>query len=76
MNGIAEHALVVLTRDLPDARLRAGDIGTIVFCYPDADAYEVEFSIAGRAPLDPLTVTGEDVRPLAAGEILHARATS
>ncbi len=27
---IKEHDVVVLTQDLPDVRLRAGDVGTVV----------------------------------------------
>ena len=39
---------VVLVRDLPEAGLRAGDVGTVVWVY-GREALEVEFvTIAGR----------------------------
>ena len=38
-----EHDVVALTQDLPAENLRRGDVGAIVHCYPDNDAYEVEF---------------------------------
>lgn len=40
---IAEHDIVALTQDRPDVGLRVGDVGTIVHCYANAAAYEVEF---------------------------------
>ena len=40
---IKEHDCIVLTRDLPDARLRAGDVGTVVHIHRGGAAYEVEF---------------------------------
>ena len=44
-----EKDLVVLTRDVLDRGLRAGDIGTIVLVYREGAGYEVEFStLAGR----------------------------
>jgi hypothetical protein len=61
-----------LRRDLPDVRLRAGDIGAVVHRYGSA-GYEVEFVAGGGDTVAVLTLTESDVRPLAAGEILHAR---
>ena len=38
-----EHDRVVLTDDICDTDLKAGDLGTIVHIYPNAEAFEVEF---------------------------------
>jgi hypothetical protein len=52
---------VVLTRDLPDAGLKSGDLGTIVEVLPP-DAYEVEFlTISGRTGA-VVTINGDDLR--------------
>jgi hypothetical protein len=60
---------VVLTRDVPEARLRSGDIGAIV----DDDGsgrYEVRF-VAGGRTVAVVELTDADVRRLADAEILH-----
>jgi hypothetical protein len=67
-----ELELVVLTRDMPEHRLRAGDVGTVVHSYR-AGAYEVEFVSAGGETLAVLTVTEDDVRAMDQREILHVR---
>ena len=64
---------VVLTRDVPDHGLAEGDLGTVVFRYPDGKAYEVEFMTGSGATVAVLTLDGDEVRSLADGEILHAR---
>ena len=38
-----EHDRVVLTADLAETALKAGDVGTVVHVYPNAAAFEVEF---------------------------------
>jgi hypothetical protein len=68
-----ELDLVVLTHDIPSHQLQKDDVGTIVHVYAD-NAYEVEFVTAEGATVAVLTLDGSDVRPLAAREILHARA--
>jgi hypothetical protein len=40
---IKEHERVVLTVAVPDERLEAGDVGTVVHVYRDGQANEVEF---------------------------------
>lgn len=64
---------VVLTVDLPDHRLRAGDLGTIVHIYPSGERYELEvFTVTGKT-LDVITVTRDQIRPLSDREVMHAR---
>ena len=74
MARILELDLVALRRDIPEHRLTAGDLGTIVFRYPSAEAFEVEFVTAAGETLAVLTLEAGDIRPLGAREILHARA--
>ena len=71
---IHELDSVVLTRDLPEHGLTPGDVGTVVFRYPDGGAFEVEFVTAEGKTLAVMTLGRKEVRPLRAGEILHVRA--
>jgi hypothetical protein len=68
-----EIETVVLTRDLPEHRLEAGDIGTIVHRYPDGNGFEIEFVSAAGGTVAVLTLKPSDIRPLEGSEILHAR---
>jgi len=70
---ITELDTVVLTRDVPEHRLAEGDLGTVVFPYPDGGAYEVEFITGDGMTVAVLTLEESDIRPLADGEIRHAR---
>jgi Domain of unknown function (DUF4926) len=46
---INEHDCVVLTQDLPNEKLKAGDIGTVVHTHQGGAGYEVEFiTLAGE----------------------------
>ena len=63
---------VVLTRDLPDAGLRAGDLGAVVQVY-SADALEVEFATASGRTQALVTVGAQDVRPVRDDDLLAVR---
>ena len=67
-----ELEIVVLTHDVPSSGLRAGDVGAVVHRYP-AVGYEVEFVSGAGTTLAVLTLCEDDLRPLAAEEILHVR---
>jgi hypothetical protein len=67
---------VVLKRDLPKHGLAAGDLGTVVFCYPDERGLEVEFLTGDGETLAVLTLDEGDLRKTGRGEILHVRALS
>ena len=41
---IHELDRVALTAPVPEARLEAGDVGTIVHAYADGRAFEIEFT--------------------------------
>ncbi|MEX2174470.1 MAG: DUF4926 domain-containing protein [Pirellulaceae bacterium] len=68
-----EHDLTVLTRDLSEQHLLAGDVGTIVHAYPQGGSWEVEFMAADGRTIAVLTLTAADIRPQHADEILHVR---
>ena len=70
---IRELDLVALARDVPEHGLQSGDVGTVVHCYEDGAALEVEFVTAGGKTLAVLTLDSVDVRPMQSGQILHVR---
>ncbi len=70
---IKEHDCVVLTADLPDEKLAAGDVGTVVHLHKDGKAYEVEFVTLTGQTIAVVTVEKADVRPVGKREITHAR---
>lgn len=70
---IRELDTVVLTRDFPEHGLREGDVGAVVHWYSDREAFEVEFVTAEGKTVAVLTLAKGDIRPMASGEILHAR---
>lgn len=69
---IKEHDLVVLTRDIRESALRAGDVGAVVGLH-EGGGYEVEFGSATGGTLAVLTLTDTDLRPMSGAEILHVR---
>ena len=71
---IREHERAVLTADLPQYGLQAGDVGVVVHIYRDGLAYEIEFFTLAGATLDVVTVEADQVRPVNARDVLHVRA--
>ena len=69
---IAELDLVALTRDLPESRLAAGDVGTVVHRHGH-EGYEVEFVTGEGDTLAVVSLLPADVRLLEDNDILHAR---
>ncbi|NOT00327.1 MAG: DUF4926 domain-containing protein [Phycisphaerales bacterium] len=69
---ITELESVVLTVDLPDHRLRQGDIGTVVLNHANR-GYEVEFVTLGGETLAVVSLAPEQLRPVGHGEIAHVR---
>jgi hypothetical protein len=72
---IAEHSLVILDCDPPHEKLGRGDVGTVVHVYKGARGYEVEFVDGSGRTLALVAVGADNVRPLVAGELLHAGRT-
>ena len=68
-----ELASAVLTVDLPEHGLSAGDIGTIVLLH-GREGYEVEFVTLEGEPLAVVSLSADQLRPVEPREIAHARA--
>jgi hypothetical protein len=73
---IPEHERAVLTADLPEHGLKAGDVGTVVHIYHDGAAYEIEFFTLDGRTLDVVTVEAEHVRSVSSRDVLHVRERS
>lgn len=69
---ISELDTVVLTIDLPEHRLRAGDIGTVVLVH-DHHGYEVEFIALDGDTVAVVSLSPSQVRQVGHGEMPHAR---
>lgn len=64
--------VIVLGRDLPDVRLKRGDLGTIVEIYKPG-VFDIEFQTMDGRALAVVTLTDGDVRQAADDEILSVR---
>ena len=70
---IKEHDCVVLTRDLPDENLKAGDVGAVVHIHKAVAAYEVEFVTFTGRTIAVATVEASQLRPVGKRDISHVR---
>lgn len=70
---IKEHDCVVLTKDLPEEALQAGDIGTVVHIHDGGAGYEVEFMTLAGETIAVATLLAAQVRPCARRDIAHVR---
>lgn len=70
---IHELDTVVLFHDIDEHGLKKGDVGSVVHCYENGAAFEVEFVTSGGETIALLTLTQEDIRPMQGREILHVR---
>jgi len=70
---IQELDTVILTRDIPQQKLRKGDVGTVVLVQRDGAAYEVEFVMLGGETLALVTLPADAVRAITGREIAHVR---
>ncbi len=73
---INELDTVVLKHDVTEHGLTEGDIGVVVHCYVDGNAYEVEFATAEGKTIAVLTLNADDIRAMKEKEILHVREVS
>jgi len=69
-----ELETAILTTDLPEHGLKAGDIGTIVLVHQDSAGYEVEFTTLGGNTVAVVSLVRNQLRPIGSDEIAHARA--
>lgn len=70
---IQELDTIVLTRDVPQKKLRKGDLGAVVLVHAHNAAYEVEFVTLGGDTLAVVTLPADAVRAATGREIAHAR---
>jgi Domain of unknown function (DUF4926) len=63
---------VVLTRDIPEAGLRQGDLGAVVHVH-GPDALEVEFVAASGRTQAVLTLAARDVRAVDDQDLIAVR---
>ena len=69
-----EFERVVLTRELPEEGLVAGDVGTVVHVYGAGEGFEVEFLTPSGRTVAVATLAASDVREAGEREVLHVRA--
>lgn len=67
-----ELETVVLTRDIPEHALKAGDLGAVVGVYPP-DGIEVEFVTAGGETQAVLTLRTSDIRKVGPQDMVAVR---
>ncbi len=68
-----EHAVVVLTVDLPEHHLQTGDVGTVVYAPGQGDEYLVEFvTVTGRT-IAVVPVREAQLRLASEDDAFHAR---
>ena len=70
---LEEHDRIVLTDDVADPDLKAGDVGTIVHVHRDGEALEVEFLTLDGHTAAVATVSSSQVRPVSGADITHAQ---
>jgi hypothetical protein len=70
---IHKHACVVLTQDIPDDGLKAGDVGTVVHIHRDAAAYEIEFMTLTGRTVAVVTVLPDQLLPVSSRDVNHVR---
>ena len=70
---IDELDCVVLTTNIPEHGLTAGDIGTVVMVHEAGRGFEVEFVTLDGETLAVASLSAAQIRPVAHREIAHAR---
>jgi hypothetical protein len=70
---IREHDCVVLTQDMPNDGLQAGDIGTIVHVHQGGAGYEVEFMTLAGETVAIATLLPAQVRAITKRDIARVR---
>ena len=70
---IDELSTVVLTTDLPQHDLRAGDLGTVVMTHQSGEGYTVEFVTLSGDTVAIVTLMADQIRATRPNDIAHAR---
>jgi hypothetical protein len=59
---IQELESVALAEDIPELKLKKGDVGTVVLVHKNGEGYEVEFVTLGGETIVVTTLFAEEVR--------------
>ena len=70
---INEHEMVVLTEDVADVGLEAGDIGTVVHVHKGGAGYEVEIMTLAGETVAVVTLRPAQVRSIQPRDVAHVR---
>lgn len=70
---IQEHDRIILTCDVPEEGLKAGDVGAVVHVHRGGEAFEVEFLTLGGETVAVTTLLASQIRPVTNRDITHAR---
>ncbi len=70
---IKELDEIVLTTDVPEYHLRAGDLGTVVDVHPSGREFTVEFFTLEGKTIAVVPLAPDQIRPIASGEIASTR---
>jgi Domain of unknown function (DUF4926) len=70
---INEHDTIVLTKDVPDEGLTAGDVGTVVHVHNGGEGYEAEFMTLTGQTIAVASLLAEQVRPVGNQDLAHVR---
>ena len=70
---INEHEIVVLTEDIADVGLEAGDIGTVVHVHKGGAGYEVEIMTLAGETVAVVTLRPAQVRSIQHRDVAHVR---
>jgi len=70
---ISEHEVVVLTQDLLNHGLRAGDVGAVVHVHDSGAGYEVEFMTLTGKTVAVVTLLSSQLRAVASSDLAHVR---
>jgi hypothetical protein len=70
---LEELERVVLTEDLPEHGLKAGDTGMVVLIYGDGEGYEVEFVTLNGDLVALVALSPRQIRPIEQDEMAQVR---
>jgi hypothetical protein len=70
---IDELSAVVLTDDLPEHGLCAGDLGTVVLVHQEGAGYTVEFITLDGKTIAVATLSADQIRPTRPTDVAHVR---
>lgn len=70
---MSEFDLVVLTEDLANSRLKAGDVGTVLTVYGEDKAFEVEFATLTGESVAVETLLPHQIREIRSSEMMAVR---